>query len=120
MILTEQPGLLGPKALFVVMGMSLARDEILWLQRHASYGRSSARAQHGSKATRGGAPVLPFDDDLIDRYLPELLFRLEELRGLMRKYNEVIQCYHRSFLSGYDVQFMDSLIQVKSYIILPT
>lgn len=34
LILTDQPGLLGPKVLLVLMGLSLARDEILWLLRH--------------------------------------------------------------------------------------
>lgn len=28
LILTDQPGLLGPKALFVFMGLSFARDEV--------------------------------------------------------------------------------------------
>ena len=29
LILTDQPGLLGPKALFVFMGLSFARDEVI-------------------------------------------------------------------------------------------
>ena len=33
LILTDQPGLLGPKALFVFMGLSFARDEVLqWVK----------------------------------------------------------------------------------------
>uniref|UniRef100_A0A4W6BZ12 Nck-associated protein 1 n=1 Tax=Lates calcarifer TaxID=8187 RepID=A0A4W6BZ12_LATCA len=34
-VLADQPGLLGPKALFVFMALSFARDEIIWLLRHA-------------------------------------------------------------------------------------
>uniref|UniRef100_A0A4W5NB61 Nck-associated protein 1 n=1 Tax=Hucho hucho TaxID=62062 RepID=A0A4W5NB61_9TELE len=33
-VLSDQPGLLGPKALFVFMALSFARDEIIWLLRH--------------------------------------------------------------------------------------
>ncbi|KAL4635490.1 nck-associated protein 1 isoform X3 [Arapaima gigas] len=33
-VLADQPGLLGPKALFVFMALSFARDEIVWLLRH--------------------------------------------------------------------------------------
>uniref|UniRef100_A0A672P1W1 Nck-associated protein 1 n=1 Tax=Sinocyclocheilus grahami TaxID=75366 RepID=A0A672P1W1_SINGR len=33
-VLADQPGLLGPKALFVFMALSFARDEIIWLLRH--------------------------------------------------------------------------------------
>lgn len=34
-LIKDQPGLLGPKALFVWMGLSFARDEVLWILRHA-------------------------------------------------------------------------------------
>lgn len=34
LIMTDQPGLLGPKAIFTFIGLCLARDEILWLLRH--------------------------------------------------------------------------------------
>ncbi|GCC17337.1 hypothetical protein chiPu_0022618, partial [Chiloscyllium punctatum] len=34
-ILAEEPGLLGPKILFVFMALSFSRDEISWLVRHA-------------------------------------------------------------------------------------
>jgi NCK-associated protein 1 len=33
-VFTDQPGLLGPKALYIFMALSLARDEFLWLLRH--------------------------------------------------------------------------------------
>uniref|UniRef100_A0A669FBQ3 NCK associated protein 1 like n=1 Tax=Oreochromis niloticus TaxID=8128 RepID=A0A669FBQ3_ORENI len=34
-VLEDEPGLLGPKALFVFMALSFSRDEILWLVRHS-------------------------------------------------------------------------------------
>jgi NCK-associated protein 1 len=34
LLLADQPGLLGPKILFVWMGLSMARDEVFWLLRH--------------------------------------------------------------------------------------
>lgn len=34
-LIKDQPGLLGPKILFVWMGLSFARDEVLWILRHA-------------------------------------------------------------------------------------
>lgn len=54
-------------------------------------------------------------DDLLDRYLPELLFFMEELRGLVRKYNQVIQRYFVQYLSGYDAVALKQCIQVKAF-----
>uniref|UniRef100_A0A7N8XEY9 Nck-associated protein 1 n=1 Tax=Mastacembelus armatus TaxID=205130 RepID=A0A7N8XEY9_9TELE len=51
-VLADQPGLLGPKALFVFMALSFARDEIIWLLRHAD--------NIQKKST----------DDFIDKYTP--------------------------------------------------
>lgn len=73
LILTDQPGLLGPKALMVFMGLCYARDEVLWLLRH-----NDNPPQQKSKGKS--------HEDLVDRQLPELLFHMEELRVLVRKY----------------------------------
>lgn len=90
LILTDQPGLLGPKALYVLIGLCYARDEILWLLRHNDNPPISSKAKGKSS------------EDLVDRQLPELLFHMEELRGLVRKYSQVIQRYYVQYLSGYD------------------
>lgn len=37
LILTDQPGLLGPKALLIFIGLCFARDEILWLLRYVGF-----------------------------------------------------------------------------------
>ncbi|KAK0068424.1 membrane-associated protein Hem-like isoform X3 [Biomphalaria pfeifferi] len=99
LVFTEEPGLLGPKALFVFQGLSLARDEILWLLRHVVNPPSK---RHNVKMS---------PEDFYDRQLPELLFYMEELRGLVKKYNEVIQRYYVQYLSGYDAIFLNQLIQ---------
>jgi NCK-associated protein 1 len=75
LICSDQPGLLGPKALFVFMGLCFSRDEVYWLLRH-----------HENPPPRQGKVKL--QEDLVDRYLPELLFHMEELRALVRKYSQ--------------------------------
>jgi len=69
LLFADQPGLLGPKAMFAFMMLSHARDEVEWLLRHAN----------NLPQTKGKVKANP--DDLNDRQLPELLFYIEELRG---------------------------------------
>uniref|UniRef100_A0A1Q3FXH3 Putative membrane-associated hematopoietic protein n=1 Tax=Culex tarsalis TaxID=7177 RepID=A0A1Q3FXH3_CULTA len=88
-IMTDQPGLLGPKALLIFIGLCYARDEILWLLRHND---NPPIVKSKGKST----------EDLVDRQLPELLFHMEELRALVRKYSQVMQRYYVQYLSGYD------------------
>ncbi len=56
LILSDQPGLLGPKILFVWMGMSFARDEVAWLLRHADIWPTKKGAARNST------------DDVTDRF----------------------------------------------------
>ncbi|EEC12517.1 membrane-associated protein Hem isoform X3 [Ixodes scapularis] len=102
LVLAEQPGLLGPKALYVLMGLSLSRDEVCWLVRHNELGPPS-RAPGRSRSLQG--------EDLLDRQLPELLFHMEELRGLMRKYSQVVQLYYIQYLSGFDAPALEAAMQ---------
>uniref|UniRef100_A0A914VN14 Nck-associated protein 1 n=3 Tax=Plectus sambesii TaxID=2011161 RepID=A0A914VN14_9BILA len=99
LILSDQPGLLGPKILFVFMGLSFARDEASWLLRHVDTWPTGKRP--------GRSNV----DDVSDRQLPELLFHMEELRMLVSKYAQVIQRYYIQYLSGYDAIVLNELIQ---------
>lgn len=87
LIMTDQPGLLGPKALLIFIGLCFARDEILWLLRHND--------NPPIVKSKGKNP-----EDLVDRQLPELLFHMEELRALVRKYSQVLQRYYVQYLSG--------------------
>uniref|UniRef100_A0A1B0GML4 Uncharacterized protein n=1 Tax=Phlebotomus papatasi TaxID=29031 RepID=A0A1B0GML4_PHLPP len=89
LILTDQPGLLGPKALLIFIGLSFARDEVLWLLRH----------NDNPPIVKGKGKTT---EDLVDRQLPELLFHMEELRALVRKYSQVMQRFYVQYLSGYD------------------
>ncbi|KAL9699226.1 hypothetical protein quinque_002667 [Culex quinquefasciatus] len=82
-------GCLGRKALLIFIGLCYARDEILWLLRHND---NPPVVKSKGKST----------EDLVDRQLPELLFHMEELRALVRKYSQVMQRYYVQYLSGYD------------------
>ncbi|XP_040573731.1 membrane-associated protein Hem [Lepeophtheirus salmonis] len=95
---SDQPGLLGPKALFIFMGLCFSRDEIVWLIQH-----------HENPPAR--QTKYRFQEDLIDRYLPELLFLMEECRALVRKYGQVIQRYYVQYLSGYDAVALNKSMQ---------
>lgn len=97
LICSDQPGLLGPKALFVFMGLCFSRDEIYWLLRH-----------NENPPPRQGK--VKITEDLVDRYLPELLFHMEELRSLIRKYSQVIQRYYVQYLAGYDAVALAQMI----------
>ncbi|CAL8120463.1 unnamed protein product [Orchesella dallaii] len=97
LVMTDQPGLLGSKALYVFMGLCYARDEVVWLVRH-----HDNPPQHKGKAKAA--------EDLTDRQLPELLFHMEELRALVRKYSQVIQRYYVQYLSCYDGPALGQLL----------
>ncbi|XP_051865533.1 nck-associated protein 1-like [Pristis pectinata] len=93
-ILSEEPGLLGPKALFVFMALSFSRDEISWLVRHAE------------NITKTKTP-----EDYVDSNIAELLFVMEELRRLLHTYKKVIQRYFLLYLSRFDAVILNETIQ---------
>lgn len=98
LIFMDQPGLLGPKALMVFMGLCYARDEVLWLLRHHE---NPPLHKVKGKST----------EDLVDRHLPELLFHMEDLRVLVRKYSQVMQRYYVQYLSHNDAISLRELMQ---------
>ncbi|CAN9511818.1 unnamed protein product [Ophioblennius macclurei] len=93
-VLEDEPGLLGPKALFVFMALSFARDEVLWLVRHSE-----------------NMPKIKTPEDYVDNQMAELLFYMEQLGGLMRKYNHVVQRYHVQYLAQFDALVINDTIQ---------
>ncbi|XP_042310241.1 nck-associated protein 1-like isoform X2 [Sceloporus undulatus] len=93
-ILANEPGLLGPKAVYIFMALSFCRDEITWLCRHS---------EHVSKNKN--------PEEFTDSYLAEILFLMEKLRNLVRKHQNVIQRYHVQYLSHFDVQVLSDIIQ---------
>ncbi|KAM3621969.1 uncharacterized protein V6R79_018401 [Siganus canaliculatus] len=93
-VLEDEPGLLGPKALFVFMALSFSRDEVLWLVRHSE-----------------NMPKIKTPEDYIDNQMAELLFHMEKLRGLMMKYSHVTQRYHVQYLAQFDALVLNDTIQ---------
>ncbi|CAJ1050442.1 nck-associated protein 1-like [Xyrichtys novacula] len=93
-VLEDEPGLLGPKALYVFMALSFSRDEVLWLVRHSE-----------------NMPKIKTPEDYIDNQMAELLFHMEKLRGLMRKYNRIVQRYHVQYLAQFDALVLNDTIQ---------
>lgn len=90
LLLRDQPGLLGPKILYVWMALGAGRDEVIWLLRHQV--EVPAISKKGSRMV----------EELVDRQLPELLFYMLELRDLVTKYYAVIQRYYLQYVSSYD------------------
>lgn len=107
LLFSDQPGLLGPKALYLFEGLSMARDEVHWLLRHQYLHWCDANKP--VKLTKNIAK-----EDWMDKSLPELLFLIEELRTLARKYIQVIQRYYVEYLSGADATSLTQLIEVFS------
>lgn len=44
--------------------------------------------------------------------MAELLFHMEKLRGLMKKYSHVVQRYHVQYLAQFDALVLNDTIQV--------
>ncbi|KAM5332875.1 nck-associated protein 1-like [Glossophaga mutica] len=93
-VLTDEPGLLGPKALYAFMALSFIRDEVTWLVRHSE------------NVTKTKTP-----EDYTDSSIAELLFLLEEIRALVRKHIKVIQQYHLQYLARFDALVLSDIIQ---------
>ncbi|XP_071655950.1 nck-associated protein 1-like isoform X1 [Patagioenas fasciata] len=93
-LLEDQPGLLGPKALFVFMALSFCRDELTWLLRHAEH------------VTKTKTP-----EDFTDSCVAELLFLTEQLRELVRRQARVLRQYHVPYLARFDALLLSDVIQ---------
>ncbi|KAK6318722.1 hypothetical protein J4Q44_G00099330 [Coregonus suidteri] len=93
-VLEDEPGLLGPKVLFVFMALSFSRDEVLWLVRHSE-----------------NIPKTKTPEDYVDSQMAELLFYMERLRTLVTKYSRVVQRYHIQYLAQFDALLLNDTIQ---------
>ncbi|VEL30735.1 unnamed protein product, partial [Protopolystoma xenopodis] len=80
LIFADEPGLLGPKAFLVFWSLSYASDELHWLIRHI------ANPPNKKSGISSGGSGLSKSEDLIDPFLPELLFYMDELRGLILRH----------------------------------
>ncbi|XP_069037603.1 nck-associated protein 1-like [Lepisosteus oculatus] len=93
-ILEDEPGLLGPKALFVFMALSFSRDEVLWLVRHAE-----------------NVPKTKTPEDYVDPQMAELLFYIDKMRSMLRLHTRVLQRYHLQYLSQFDALALNDTMQ---------
>ncbi|KAI1899989.1 hypothetical protein AGOR_G00067600 [Albula goreensis] len=93
-VLDDEPGLLGPKALFVFMALSFSRDEVLWLLRHSE-----------------NIPKTKTPEDYVDSQLAELLFYMEKLRTMVTRHSRVLQRYHVQYLAQFDALALNDTIQ---------
>ncbi|KAM8977568.1 nck-associated protein 1-like [Pelodytes ibericus] len=93
-ILSDEPGLLGPKALYAFMALSFGRDEINWLVRHAE------------NVTKTKTP-----EDYMDSHSAELIFYMEQIRATVKKHVPIIQKYHVQYLSKFDALVLSEIIQ---------
>ncbi|CAH8493040.1 unnamed protein product [Heterobilharzia americana] len=96
LILSDEPGLLGPKAFLVFWGLSYASDEVHWLLRHSA----NPIMKKNTSTTRTGGPFST--DEFCDPFLPELLFRMDELRSLVVRYSPIVQRFYLQLLGCYD------------------
>ncbi|CAH2224659.1 nck-associated 1-like isoform X1 [Pelobates cultripes] len=93
-ILSDEPGLLGPKALYAFMALSFGRDEINWLVRHAEH------------VTKTKTP-----EDYVDVHIAELIFYMEEIRVALRKHVPIIQKYHIQYMAKFDALVLSEILQ---------
>jgi NCK-associated protein 1 len=96
-LLSDSPGLCGPKALTVLLALTLARDEVLWLMKHML--TPPPRGKHR-----------PNPDDYQDPALPELLFYIVEVKALLRRHRIVVQNYYLRYMGGYDAQLIRDVV----------
>ncbi|XP_039602736.1 nck-associated protein 1-like isoform X1 [Polypterus senegalus] len=94
MLLTDEPGLLGPKALYVFMALSFSRDEVCWLIRHSE-----------------NIPKTKNPEDYVDLNIAELLFYVEKLRIVVRKFKSVLLRYHLLYLAQFDALALNDTMQ---------
>jgi hypothetical protein len=81
------------------MGLSLARDEVLWLLRHIDLVNVNKKLR------------VALENTVVDRSLPELLFYMTELRQLVKQHAQLIADYHRDFIAGYDAIALRQMVQ---------
>lgn len=96
-LIKDQPGLLGPKILFIWIGLSCSKDEVLWLLRHHQVWPTIMASKK---------PKEQSDIGINDKSLPELLFYMIELQNLVQKHAALISRYHAQYIQGYDSVFL--------------
>nr|WEL12754.1 NCK-associated protein 1 [Halisarca dujardinii] len=97
LLLADAPGLLGPKLVVVLTALSMARDELHWLYRHAN--SPAPKKQKINPA------------DFTDSTVPELLFQVIEVRNLVLRHRRIVQTYYRKYMGNYHGAYLRDLAQ---------
>jgi NCK-associated protein 1 len=97
LLLSDAPGLLGPKLVTVLTALAMAKDEVHWIYRHAN---SPAPKKHKLNPA-----------DFTDNTIPELLFQLIEVKNLVLRHRKIIQTYYRKYMGNYHSSYLRDLAQ---------
>ena len=98
LLMADSPGILGPKLFILLMGLSMLRDEIIWMVKHAK--AVTPRSKHKMQFS-----------DFADPYISELLFLICDMKALIYKHITIIQNYFLKYLAGYDAAIMRDVVQ---------
>ncbi|CEF67826.1 Membrane-associated protein Hem [Strongyloides ratti] len=93
----DQPGILGPKILFVLIGLCFARDEINWYVRHFKEWPQNTKKQKSQSF-------------VVDRQISELIYYTLKLRTIVEKYDRIVSNYYFKYLKSYDAFVMQECI----------
>eukprot|EP00736_Rhodelphis_marinus_P013514 Rmarinus@m.24567 len=96
--LADQPGVLAPKLQMVLTALHLARDEVIWLVRHMNTPPPKIKSQHDPR-------------DYEPHDIPQLIYLVERLSALVRKYKDYIQDYYQEYLAGPHLRHLSPLIE---------
>ena len=96
-LLKDNPQLIAPKFQMILCGLSLAKEEVFWYFRHQ---------------TPPPKPVAKkfVEDDFKDNRISELIFLIDELIGLIKKYKSIVQEYYVEYLKGADYLKLSELL----------
>lgn len=89
-LLTDKPGLLGPKMTLLLSCLAYARHELMWLSRHRC-----TQLPKGSKLK---------EEDFVDRHDTDMVYLITQLSALALKHSDLVRDYYAAFLSGADLR----------------
>eukprot|EP00002_Diphylleia_rotans_P015130 TRINITY_DN292_c0_g3_i1.p1 TRINITY_DN292_c0_g3~~TRINITY_DN292_c0_g3_i1.p1 ORF type:complete len:1146 (+),score=269.41 TRINITY_DN292_c0_g3_i1:50-3487(+) len=88
-LLSDRPGLLGPKIQVVFAALSLTKDEILWYFRHNANPAPKSKGKYVA-------------EQYGDYFISDLIYFTNELTSLIQKHKTLIQQYYVEYISGPD------------------
>eukprot|EP01114_Cavostelium_apophysatum_P008095 TRINITY_DN2037_c0_g1_i3.p1 TRINITY_DN2037_c0_g1~~TRINITY_DN2037_c0_g1_i3.p1 ORF type:complete len:968 (+),score=390.05 TRINITY_DN2037_c0_g1_i3:690-3593(+) len=88
-LLSDKPGLLGPKFQLVLCALSMAKEEVFWYFCHLKNGMLKGTKKAEEEQNR-------------DNRISELLFLIDKMTDLINKNRNIIQQYYMEYLKGAD------------------